>query len=228
MHAPSLLLSPATLQTTDAAPAAARPPLRLRAAFAAFAGAVLLSASMLSPSTGSLMRPAQAASAAEAAVRAASDDRDEVERLVAHISETWKTPIAATQRIVEAAFHQAQAQNISPTLILAVVAQESSFRNTARSSYGAQGLMQVSARHHQDKLKGLTNDALYRTETNIRVGTQVLAEYLQLNNGRLDAALRKYSGNASSYPRKIRAFWSQLEQARRADGIDGTRLARAN
>ncbi len=233
MHASSSVLPlpsipfPEVTPVSVSAPSPAGPAQRrLRTVVAALAGAAMvMSASMLSPSAGSLLRPAEASAAAD---KAASEDvRNEVERLVAHISETWKTPLAATQRIVEAAFSQAQAQGISPTLILAVVAQESSFRNTARSGYGAQGLMQVSARHHPDKLKGLGSDALYRTETNIRVGTQVLAEYLERNNGRLDPALRKYSGNASSYPRKIRAFWNQLEQVRRTDAIDGTRLARA-
>ena len=148
------------------------------------------------------------------------EDAAAVERLTAHIAETWKTPLPAAQRIVEAAFSQAQLQRISPTLILAVVAQESSFKPTARSSYGAEGLMQVSARHHPDKLKGLRRDALLKPETNIRVGTQVLAEYLEQHNGRLDQALRKYSGNASSYPRKIRAFWARLEQVRRTASFD--------
>ena len=139
----------------------------------------------------------------------------EVGRLAAHIAETWKTPLPASQRIVEAAFTQAEAQRISPTLILAVVAQESGFRPAARSGYGAQGLMQVSARHHPDKLRGLQRNALLRPETNIRVGTQVLAEYLDQNHGHLDPALRKYSGNAGAYSRKVRAFWASLEKVRR-------------
>jgi len=191
-----------------------------RALFAALAAFVLAATSLLSPTVGSLVRPAQAAEDAAPSADAAEETGIEVERLATHIAETWKMPLAATQRIVEAAFSQAQAQGLSPTLILAVVAQESSFRTTARSSYGAQGLMQVSARHHADKLKGLQSSALYRPETNIRVGTQVLAEYLEQHNGRLDQALKKYSGNASSYPRKIRAFWTRLEQVRRTETID--------
>jgi len=200
-------------------PALPCPSLPRRLLFALVAAVVLAAASLLSPSVGSLLRPAQAAEE-EAPADEATVTGAEVERLAAHIAETWKMPLAATQRIVEAAFSQAQAQGVSPTLILAVVAQESSFRTTARSSYGAQGLMQVSARHHPDKLKGLQSNALYRPETNIRVGTQVLAEYLEQNNGRLDPALRKYSGNASSYPRKIRAFWNRLEVVRRTEAVD--------
>jgi len=188
-----------------------------RAVFVAVAGGALAVASLLSPSVGSMVRPAQAA---ESAAAPADDVGSEIERLASHIAETWKMPLPSTQRIVEAAFSQAQAQRVSPTLILAVVAQESSFRATARSSYGAQGLMQVSARHLADKLKGLQSSALYRPETNIRVGTQVLAEYLEQHNGRLDQALKKYSGNASSYPRKIRAFWTRLEHVRRTASVD--------
>ena len=189
-----------------------------RTSVAAIAGAVLMSASLLVPTVAALAFPVQAAEPI-AAVEQGSDIGSEVGRLASHIADTWNMPLAATQRIVEAAFSQSQAQGISPTLILAVVAQESAFRTTARSSYGAQGLMQVSARHHPDKLKGLQHSALYRPETNIRVGTQVLAEYLDQHKGRLDQALKQYSGNASAYPRKIRAFWAKLEQVRRTAGL---------
>lgn len=189
-----------------------------RPSVAAITGAVLMSASLLVPTLAALAVPVQAAEPT-AAVEPANDIGSEVERLTSHISDPWNMPLAATQRIVEAAFSQSQAHGISPTLILAVVAQESAFRTTARSSYGAQGLMQVSARHHPEKLKGLQHSALYRPETNIRVGTQVLAEYLDQHKGRLDQALRKYSGNANAYPRKIRTFWAKLEQVRRSAGL---------
>ena len=198
----------------------AKPPASItsrphRLALALTAAALLATGSLASPSFGGFLSPAHAAETSDS-----NDERDEVERLALHIADSFKMPLPAVQRIVAAAFSQAEAQGVSPTLILAVVAQESSFRNTARSSYGAQGLMQVSARHHPDKLRGLRHDALYRPETNIRVGTQVLAEYLEQHNGRLDQALKKYSGNASSYPRKIRAFWTRLEHVRRTASVD--------
>ena len=183
--------------------------------------AAAATAGLLMASAAPLVSPLAVAWVAKVAVVAVPAPRPvvntaevEVGRLAAHIAETWNTTLPASQRIVAAAFTQAEAQRISPTLILAVVAQESGFRPAARSGYGAEGLMQVSARHHPDKLRGLQRNALLKPETNIRVGTQVLAEYLDQNQGRLDPALRKYSGNAGAYSRKVRAFWASLEKVR--------------
>ena len=187
-------------------------PRRLVAA--ATVGLSMVSAPLVSPLAVALVGPAAVVVAA-APQPAVDTPAAEANRLAMHIAGTWNTPLPDSQRIVAAAFSQAEAQRISPTLILAVVAQESGFRPTARSGYGAEGLMQVSARHHPDKLRGLRQGALLRPETNIRVGTQVLAEYLDLNHGRLDPALRKYSGNAGAYSRKVRAFWASLEKVRR-------------
>lgn len=156
--------------------------------------------------------PAQAA--ASTATRAESVRATEVERLAAHISKTWKKPLPESRRIVRAAFAQAHKRQLSPTLVLAVVAQESSFRPAARSGYGAQGLMQVVPRHHPEKVRGIGRGGLLAPETNIAVGTQVLAEYLERGNGQVDAALVRYSGKATAYPQKIRLFWNDLERVR--------------
>lgn len=141
----------------------------------------------------------------------------ETARLATHIAQKWRMPLPRAQRIVRAAYSQARAQHLPPTLILAVVAQESSFRPAAQSHRGAQGLMQVIARHHPEKVKGLRGDALLKPETNIQVGTQVLAEYLERDGGRLDPALRRYSGNATAYPSRVRAVWTDLERVRNSD-----------
>lgn len=146
----------------------------------------------------------------------ASADSVETERLAAHIAQKWKVPAPTAQRVVKAAYEQAPKQKISPTLVLAIVAQESGFRPTAQSNRGAQGLMQVRASDHPDKLKGKERRALLEPETNIEVGTQVLAEYLNDHGGRLDAALKAYSGNATAFPRKVRAAWQEFEQVRAA------------
>lgn len=144
----------------------------------------------------------------------ASAHSAETERLAAHIAQKWKVPAPTAQRVVKAAYEQAPKQSISPTLVLAIVAQESGFRPHAQSNRGAQGLMQVRASDHPDKLRGKERRALLEPETNIEVGTQVLAEYLNDHGGRLDAALKAYSGNASAFPRKIRAAWQEFEQVR--------------
>lgn len=158
-------------------------------------------------------RPTQTAPAApgHADGRAA-----EIERLATHIAKAWNKPLPQARRIVRAAFVQAHKQQLSPTLVLAVVAQESSFRPAARSGYGAQGLMQVVPRHHPEKVKGIGRKGLLAPETNIAVGTRVLAEYIERGDGQVDAALVRYSGKASAYSQKIRSFWTDLERVRSA------------
>jgi soluble lytic murein transglycosylase-like protein len=145
---------------------------------------------------------------------------EEVERLAAHIATTWRTPLPQSRRIVRAAAVQAQRQHLSPTLVLAIVAQESSFRPDARSRYGAHGLMQVVPRHHPEKLGGIGRDELFAPETNLAVGTRVLAEFLERRDGRLDAALVAYSGNAKAYPQKVRARWREFERVRRSVWVE--------
>src|SRR5690606_19618236 len=57
-------------------------------------------------------------------------------------------PIAA---LVAEAYIQGERQRMDPTLILAVMAVESSFNPFAQRSVGAQGLMQVMTRVHTEK-----------------------------------------------------------------------------
>lgn len=144
----------------------------------------------------------------------------EAERLASHIAAKWRMPLPRAQRIVRAAYVQARERNLSATLILAVAAQESSFRTSAHSRRGAQGLMQVIPRYHPEKLKGRPRDALLQPEANIEVGAQVLAEYIERVDGRLDPALAMYSGRARAYPQKVRAMWTQFERVRSAESED--------
>ena len=186
-----------------------------RVMFSAAAGCLLALSMLVSTAAVAPQRSARAVVAepqrpAHRPARAA-----EVERLTAHIARTWDMPLPTARRVVNAAFSQARTHQLSPTLILAIVAQESSFQTKARSHRGAQGLMQVIPRHHPEKVKGLKGDALLRPETNIAIGAQVLAEYIERSNGRLDPALQRYSGNARAYPRKVRLVWADLERVRR-------------
>src|SRR3546814_4641906 len=75
--------------------------------------------------------------------------------------------------------------------------KESSLSPKVQSRYGAQGLMQVVRRWHREKLH--PSESLFDPAVNIRVGADVLEEYLELAGGNLSAALAKYSGNARNY-----------------------------
>jgi soluble lytic murein transglycosylase-like protein len=106
-------------------------------------------------------------------------------------------------------------------LILAIMAIESSFNPFAQSSVGAQGLMQVMTRVHDDKYEpyGGTR-AAFDPVTNLRVGVQVLKECIA-RAGSLEAGLKYYVGAANlsddgGYVNKVLAEQSNLRRI--ADG----------
>lgn len=123
-------------------------------------------------------------------------------------------PIAA---IVAEAYEQGAQQKIDPTLILAVMAVESSFNPFAQSSVGAQGLMQVMTRVHTAKYENFGgNHAAFDPVSNLRVGASILKEYIQIT-GSVEGALKYYVGAANlqtdgGYAAKVLAEHRRLRQ----------------
>jgi soluble lytic murein transglycosylase-like protein len=106
------------------------------------------------------------------------------------------------RRYVELAWKEAsQRDGVPAELLIAMMQKESSLRPKVQSHYGAQGLMQVVRRWHHDKLG--PSESLFDPEVNIRVGADVLEEYLEKADGSLTKALKKYSGNARGYATKV-------------------------
>jgi hypothetical protein len=88
------------------------------------------------------------------------------------------------------------ARRLDPTLILAIMAVESSFNPFAQSPVGAQGLMQVMTRVHDDKYEAFGGThAAFDPVSNLRVGVQVLKECIA-RAGSLQEGLRYYVGAA--------------------------------
>jgi soluble lytic murein transglycosylase-like protein len=81
-------------------------------------------------------------------------------------------------------------------LILAVIAIESRFNPFAESPVGAQGLMQVMSKVHNDKFEeiGGPRSAL-NPAVNIKVGAMILKEYVK-SGGSIEAGLKRYVGAA--------------------------------
>lgn len=123
-------------------------------------------------------------------------------------------PIAA---IVAEAYTQGAQQRLDPTLILAVMAIESSFNPFAQSSVGAQGLMQVMTRVHTAKYENFGgNHAAFDPVSNMRVGAAILKEYIELT-GSVEGGLRYYVGAANlasdgGYGAKVLAEHRRLRQ----------------
>lgn len=134
--------------------------------------------------------------------------------LARHIATLYRQPLAQIARIVDAAFETGAKLGVPPGLLLAIVAQESSFDARARSGYGALGLMQVVPRFHQDKVQRIEHpDGLLHPEANLEVGARVLREYW-FGSGDLVRALERYSGGARRYAQKVFANWQQFESVR--------------
>jgi hypothetical protein len=102
-------------------------------------------------------------------------------------------PISA---LVQEAWGLGRRSGLDPTLILAIMAIESSFNPFAQSTVGAQGLMQVVTRIHDDKYEAFGgNHAAFDPISNLRVGVQVLKECIA-RAGNLQDGLRYYVGAA--------------------------------
>ncbi|TCG07227.1 hypothetical protein BZM27_20975 [Paraburkholderia steynii] len=95
----------------------------------------------------------------------------------------------------------ARRYTISPLLLLAVIAVESSFDRFAVSVVGARGLMQVLPSQHRDRV--FRTSDLTDARTNVRIGSAILRDYLRASGGNLEYALYRYSGGAKGYARRV-------------------------
>ena len=101
-------------------------------------------------------------------------------------------------RLVQEAWQVGQRARLDPTLILAIVAIESSFNPFAQSPVGAQGLMQVMTRVHNEKYEVFGGKlTAFDPVTNLRVGVQVLRECIT-RAGSIEAGLKYYVGSANA------------------------------
>lgn len=143
--------------------------------------------------------------------------------LANHLASKYKQPDDQVREIVEAAYTEAKRHSLSPLLVLAVIEKESSLRVSVSNSYGAMGLMQVVPRFHPEKLDNPEDPKeLLTTEGNIRVGSEIVAEYLRSKKGNLQAALVKYSGNARDYYPKVMRFKEDLRKVLQRDHRERT------
>ena len=133
------------------------------------------------------------------------------------ISRRYKVAPEPISRLVQEAWSVGQRTRLDPTLILAIMAVESRFNPFAQSPVGAQGLMQVMTRIHDDKYVAFGgNHAAFDPLTNLRVGVQVLKECIA-RAGSLEEGLRYYVGAANlpedgGYASKVLSEQAHLRQ----------------
>ena len=136
-----------------------------------------------------------------AVTRATAADPRALDRQQAAVAQwlarRYKVAPEPISRLVQEAWVVGKTAQIDPTLILAIMAVESSFNPFAQSAMGAQGLMQVMTRVHDDKYESFGgNHAAFDPVTNMRVGVQVLRECIA-RAGSIEDGLRYYVGAAN-------------------------------
>jgi soluble lytic murein transglycosylase-like protein len=154
-----------------------------------------------------------------AVARATASDPRELTRQQAGvarwIARRYRVAPEPISRLVKEAWSVGERVGLDPTLILAIMAVESSFNPFAQSNVGAQGLMQVMTHMHDDKYLAFGgNLAAFDPVTNLRVGVQVLKECISRAGG-LEAGLRYYVGAANveddgGYANKVLAEQGRL------------------
>ena len=140
-----------------------------------------------------------------------------------YVAQRYRLAPEALLPIFETAQAAARERQLDPLLIIAVIAIESRFNPFSQSPVGAQGLMQIIPRFHQDKvLKTAGEQPFLDPVTNVRLGAQILQEAIRRQGGVI-GGLQYYAGalddDEQGYANKVLAEKLRLEQApRRKDG----------
>lgn len=114
-----------------------------------------------------------------------------------YVSRSFRISLKKAQAITDIAVRTGEEKNVDPLLILAVIATESSYNPKARSSAGAEGLMQVMTSVHRHRYVPYGGeDKAFDPNVNIAVGTDILNELIQ-RTGNVRKALKWYSGAAN-------------------------------
>ncbi len=135
------------------------------------------------------------------------------------VARRYRVSAEALTPVFEVAQISAREQHLDPLLIIAVIGVESGFNPFSESPMGAQGLMQVIPRFHQDKLP---EDAgtlpLLDPITNVQVGAQALRESISRNGGLVEG-LQQFGGAVSdeenTYANRVLSEKDRLEQVAR-------------
>jgi len=133
---------------------------------------------------------------APAASRSPMKLSPEQQKIAQFVAKKYRIAVDDVQHLVAHAHRAARDFRLDPYLVLAVMSIESSFNPNARSSAGAQGLMQVLTRVHVEKFAPFGGPAAaFDPVANISVGSRILKEYL-VREGSVEGALKSYVGAA--------------------------------
>ncbi|MFA6313715.1 MAG: lytic transglycosylase domain-containing protein [Sterolibacterium sp.] len=183
--------------------------------------------SLLSPIVAAQGDVTKAGAAREEADPAAVEKRTamltpEMRDALDFVSKRYRVSADALAPVFRVAQATGRRMNLDPLLIIAVIAIESRFNPFAESVVGAQGLMQIVPRWHQDKIpEGGDRLTIFDPEINVQVGAQVLRDSIRRMGG-LIPGLQYFAGAVDDqehgYANKILAEKQRLETAVRRGG----------
>lgn len=116
--------------------------------------------------------------------------------------------------------------NLSPNLLIAVMAIESNFHPYIESQAGAQGLMQVMPQVHSRRYEKFGGkSAFVDPMVSLRVGAEILRDCVRLRGGSEAEGLRFYFGGgpaSATYIEKVRAEQGRLNAVARGSHVPTT------
>ncbi len=147
--------------------------------------------------------------------------------LTRYIAQHFHLKNSTAETIIKQAYLVAHTNKVKPTLVLAIVAVESSYQPDAINTHsGARGLMQVLPQWHKRRIAQIGGkEALLQIRPNIEVGTEILAQYLHWERGRLAAALGRYWGSVHCkvyvyrVKRQLRHLNKVVQSVRKIDAV---------
>ena len=143
------------------------------------------------------------------------------------LSKRYRVAGDATNVFVTTAYKTARETKLDPLLILAVMAIESGLNPFAESPVGAQGLMQVMSKVHEDKFESMGGiKAALNPTANIKVGSMILKDYVT-QGGSVEAGLKRYVGaaafaNDGGYGYKVLAEYRRLQDVAIGKNVPST------
>jgi soluble lytic murein transglycosylase-like protein len=143
------------------------------------------------------------------------------------LSKRYRVAGDATNMFVTTAYKTARETKLDPLLILAVMAIESGLNPFAESPVGAQGLMQVMSKVHEEKFESMGGiKAALNPTANIKVGSMILKDYVT-QGGSVEAGLKRYVGaaafaNDGGYGYKVLAEYRRLQDVATGKNVPST------
>jgi soluble lytic murein transglycosylase-like protein len=142
-------------------------------------------------------------------------------RMARWLASTYKVAPEPVAALVREAHLVGPKLKLPPTMILAVMATESSLHPFSQSAAGAQGLMQVMPKVHARRFEEHGGPmTAFDPLTNLRVGARVLHDCVKVTGGSVEDGLRFYLGGsrvdealAAEYIGKVLALKARLEEA---------------